>query len=174
MRKGFNFSNEEIIEALKMAHDVDKKVYVTVNNMLNDNEINEATEYLHFLNNVGVDGIIVQDLGVLQICKEQNFNNFEIHSSVMMNVHNIEFVKALQEFGVTRVVLSREMDLQTAKHLQNQTNIETEYFIHGDMCIANGANCYYSTIVLGNSSNRGRCFKPCRWPYLRKKGWLYI
>lgn len=169
MRKGFNFSNEEIIEALKMAHDADKKVYITVNNMLNDNEINEATEYLHFLNNIGVDGIIVQDLGVLQICKEQMFNNFEIHSSVMMNVHNVDFVKALQEFGVTRVVLSREMDLQTAKHLQNQTNIETEYFIHGDMCIANGGNCYYSSIVFGNSSNRGRCFKPCRWPYLVKK-----
>ncbi|MEG0772589.1 U32 family peptidase [Clostridium sp.] len=169
MRKGFNFSDDEIKEALKMAHDVDKKVYVTVNNMLNDNEINEATEYLQFLNNIAVDGIIVQDLGILQICKEQNFNNFEIHSSVMMNVHNIAFVKALQEFGVTRVVLSREMDLQTAKHLQNQTNIETEYFVHGDMCTVNGGNCYYSSIVLGNSSNRGRCFKPCRWPYLVKK-----
>lgn len=169
MRKGFNFSDDEIKEALKMAHDVDKKIYVTVNNMLNDNETNEATEYLQFLNNIAIDGIIVQDLGILQICKEQNFNHFEIHSSVMMNVHNIEFVKALQEFGVTRVVLSREMDLKTAKHLQNQTNIETEYFVHGDMCTVNGANCYYSSIVLGNSSNRGRCFKPCRWPYLVKK-----
>ncbi|MCB2290354.1 U32 family peptidase [Clostridium sp. CS001] len=169
MRKGFNFSDDEIKEALKMAHEVDKKVYVTVNNMLNDNETNEATEYLQFLNSIAVDGIIVQDLGIVQICKEQNFNNFEIHSSVMMNVHNIEFVKALQEFGVTRVVLSREMDLKTAKHLQNQTNIETEYFVHGDMCTVNGANCYYSSIVLGNSSNRGRCFKPCRWPYLVKK-----
>jgi putative protease len=169
MRKGFNFSDEEIKEALKMAHAVDKKVYITVNNMINDNEIDEAIEYLRFLNDIPVDGIIVQDLGILQICKENNFNNFEIHSSVMMNVHNIEFVKALQEFGVTRVVLSREMDLQTAKHLQNQTNIETEYFMHGDMCVANGGNCYYSSIVFGNSSNRGRCFKPCRWPYVIKK-----
>ncbi|MBB6214231.1 putative protease [Anaerosolibacter carboniphilus] len=169
IRKGFNFSNEEIHEALNMAHGVDKKVYVTVNNLLNDYEINEATEYLDFLQSIHVDGIIVQDLGILQICKDHHFNKFEIHSSVMMNVHNIEFVKALKEFGVSRVVLSREMDLKTARNLQNQTDIETEYFVHGDMCTVNGANCYYSSFIWGNSSNRGRCFKPCRWAYRIKK-----
>lgn len=174
MRKGYNFSNEEIQEAIKMAHEVDKKVYVTVNNMINESEVNEAIEYLNFLNNINVDGIIIQDLGVLQICRENNFRNFEIHSSIMMNVHNIESVKALKELGVSRVILSREMDLKTAKNLQNLTNIETEYFIHGDMCTVNGANCYYSSVVLGNSSNRGRCFKPCRWPYVIKKdGFIY-
>lgn len=169
MRKGYNFSDEETIEAVKMAHAVDKKVYVTVNNMLNDFEINEATEYLSFLNQIEVDGIIVQDPGILQICKDNNLNNFEIHSSIMMNVHNIEFVKSLKELGVSRVVLSREMNLETAKYLQKETGIETEYFVHGDMCAVDGANCYYSSVVLGNSSNRGRCFKPCRWPYLVKK-----
>ncbi|MFL0247969.1 U32 family peptidase [Candidatus Clostridium stratigraminis] len=174
MRKGYNFSNEEIEEAAKMAHAVNKKVYVTVNNMINESEVNEALEYLNFLNNINIDGIIIQDLGVLQICRENNFRNFEIHSSIMMNVHNIESVKALKEFGVSRVILSREMDLKTAKHLQSITNIETEYFIHGDMCTVNGANCYYSSVVLGNSSNRGRCFKPCRWPYVIKKdGFVY-
>ncbi|WP_139906167.1 U32 family peptidase [Clostridium thermarum] len=172
MRKGYNFSNEEILEAVKMAHDVDKKVYITVNNMLNETELDEATEYLHFLNDSGANGIIVQDLAILKICREQNLNNLELHSSVMMNVHNIESVKKLKELGVSRVVLSREMDLKTAKYLQSQTNIETEYFTHGDMCVVNGANCYYSSIVLGNSSNRGRCFKPCRWPYLIKKDGL--
>lgn len=174
MRKGYNFSNEEIQEAIKMAHEVDKKVYVTVNNMINESEVNEAIEYLNFLNTINVDGIIIQDLGVLQICRENNFRNFEIHSSIMMNVHNIESVKALKELGISRVILSREMDLKTAKNLQNVTNIETEYFIHGDMCTVNGANCYYSSVVLGNSSNRGRCFKPCRWPYVIKKdGFVY-
>ncbi|AOT69628.1 U32 family peptidase [Geosporobacter ferrireducens] len=169
IRKGFNFSNEEIHEAAAMAHAVNKKVYVTVNNLLNDYEIGEAAEYLQFLQNIQVDGIIIQDLGILQICKEQNLNKFEIHSSVMMNVHNIEFVKVLKGFGVSRVVLSREMDLKTAKNLQNETGIETEYFVHGDMCTVNGANCYYSSFIWGNSSNRGRCFKPCRWPYRVKK-----
>jgi putative protease len=174
IRKGFNFSNEEIHEAVTMAHGVDKKVYITVNNLLNDYEINEATEYLHFLQGIHVDGIIVQDLGVLQICKEHNLNQFEIHSSVMMNVHNIDFVKTLKEFGVSRVVLPREMDLKTAKNLQNQTDIETEYFVHGDMCTVNCANCYYSSFIWGNSSNRGRCFKPCRWPYrIKKDGFIF-
>ncbi|WP_202707783.1 U32 family peptidase [Sporosalibacterium faouarense] len=169
IRKGFNFSNDEIREATLMTHNLDKKVYVTVNNLLNDYEIDEAIEYLHFLEDIQVDGIIVQDLGVLQICKEENISDFEIHSSVMMNVHNLEFIKTLKDFGVSRVVLSREMDLKTAKLLQTQTNIETEYFVHGDICAVNDANCYYSSLLWGNSSNRGRCFKPCRWPYLIKK-----
>ena len=169
IRKGFNFSNDEIQEAVTMAHELNKKVYVTVNNMLNQYEIDTAIEYLHFLEDIDVDGIIIQDLGILQICKEENINNFEIHSSVMMNVHNLEFIKTLKDYGVSRVVLSREMDLKTAKLLQAQTNIETEYFVHGDICAVNDANCYYSSVLWGNSSNRGRCFKPCRWPYLIKK-----
>lgn len=174
MRKGYNFSDEETIKAVKMAHDVDKKVYITVNNMLNESDIKEAVEYLHFLNGINVDGIIIQDLSILQICKEYGLYNFEIHSSVMMNVHNISTVKKLKELGMSRIVLPREMDLKTAKNLQNQTGIETEYFVHGDMCVVNGANCYYSSVVLGNSSNRGRCFKPCRWPYLvKKEGHVY-
>jgi putative protease len=169
IRKGFNLSDQEITEAILMAHDVDKKIYVTVNNMLNEYEIKEAAEYLHFLNSINVDGLIVQDMSILQLCKIQKLKNLEIHSSVMMNVHNIETVKALKEMGVSRVVLSREMDLKTAKNLQNLTGIETEYFIHGDMCTVNGANCYYSSLLWGNSSNRGRCFKPCRWAYKIKK-----
>jgi len=174
IRKGYNLSNEELEEAVKMAHDADKKIYVTVNNMLNDYEISEATEYLHFLESIDVDGIIIQDLGVLQICRENNFNKFEIHSSVMMNVHNVEFAKTLKDLGVSRVVLPREMDLKTAKYLQSQTGIETEYFVHGDMCTVNGSNCYASSVILGNSSNRGRCLKPCRWSYsLKKDGKVY-
>ena len=173
IRKGFNFSNEEIAEAVQLAHLVDKKVYVTVNNLIHDFEIEEATTYLAFLESVHVDGIIVQDLGVLQICKENQFN-IEIHSSVMMNVHNIAYVEALKEYGVSRVVLSREMDLKTAKHLQKQTGVETEYFMHGDMCTVNGSNCYFSSSVWGNSANRGRCFKPCRWPFrIKKDGMIY-
>lgn len=174
IRKGFNLSDEELIEAVKLAHDNDKKLYVTVNNIMNEYEIDEAREYLHFLNSLMVDGLIIQDMSVLKLCKEEKLDNFELHSSIMMNVHNIETVEALKELGVSRVVLSREMDLKTAKNLQNQTGIETEYFVHGDMCTVNGANCYYSSVLWGNSSNRGRCFKPCRWAYkVKKDGMLY-
>lgn len=174
IRKGFNLSDEEVAEAARLIHDAGKKLYVTVNNMMNDYEIDEASEYLHFLDSIKADGIIIQDMSILKICREQKLKNFEIHASVMMNVHNIEFVKALQELGVSRIVLSREMDLKTAKNLQNMTGIETEYFMHGDMCTVNGGNCYYSSLLWGNSSNRGRCFKPCRWPYkIKKDGYLY-
>lgn len=174
IRKGYNFSDEEIAEAVQLAHAVDKKVYVTVNNMLNDEEISKAVEFLSYLQQINVDGIIVQDLGIVEVCRESNITGLEIHSSVMMNVHNIEFVKALKDLGLTRVVLSREMDLKTAKQLQIATGLETEYFVHGDMCTVNGSNCYYSSIVLGNSSNRGRCFKPCRWSFqVKKDGSVY-
>lgn len=174
IRKGYNLTDEEIAEAVKIAHEADKKVYITVNNMMNDYEIDQASEYLCWLDSINADGIIIQDMSILQLCKEQKLKNLEIHSSIMMNVHNIEFVKALQKYGVSRIVLSREMDLQTAKNLQNATGIETEYFIHGDMCAVNGANCYYSSLLWGNSSNRGRCFKPCRWAYkIKKDGSMY-
>ncbi len=174
IRKGYNLSDEEIEEAVKLAHEAGKKLYITVNNMMNDYEIGEAAEYLNWLNGIRVDGIIIQDVSILQLCREHKLNGFEIHSSVMMNVHNIESVKALRECGVSRVVLSREMDLKTAKNLQNATSIETEYFVHGDMCTVNGGNCYYSSLLWGNSSNRGRCFKPCRWGYkIKKDGLLY-
>jgi putative protease len=174
IRKDFNLSDKEIIEAALIAHDLDKKLYVTVNNMMNEYEIEEAAEYLHFLNSINVDGLIVQDMSILQLCKEQKLNNFELHSSVMMNVHNIETARALKEMGISRIVLSREMDLKTAKNLQNQIGIETEYFMHGDMCTCNGANCYYSSVLWGNSSNKGRCFKPCRWACkIKKDGHIY-
>lgn len=174
MRKGYGFSHEEIKEAVNVANSLNKKIYVTVNNMINHAEVPQAIEYLKYLNEIRVHGIIVQDLGIVKICKELNLTNFEIHSSVMMNVHNIEFAKELKNLGISRVVLSREMDLKTAKNLQIETGIETEYFVHGDMCTVNGSNCYYSSVVLGNSSNRGRCFKPCRWAYtVKKDGYSY-
>ncbi|SEO00671.1 putative protease [Amphibacillus marinus] len=168
MRKGFNFSNNDIVEAVKRAHHYEKKVYVTLNNLLHDNEINLASDYLQFLDRANVDGIIVQDLAVVKLCQDLALS-IDIHASVMMNVHNSDYVRALQAEGVTRVVLSREMDLQTAKYIQRETDIETEYFMHGDMCTVNGANCYFSSTIWGNSSNRGRCFKPCRWAYRAKK-----
>ncbi|MGG6311532.1 peptidase U32 family protein [Paenibacillus macerans] len=168
MRKGFNFSLEEITEAVRIAHGLGKKVYVTVNNLLNEGELDEARAYLRFLDAAGPDAIIVQDFAVLSLIQEMGLG-IKVHSSVMMNVHNVEMVRALQEMGVTRVVTSREMDLMTTRHLQQATGMELEYFIHGDMCSVHGANCYFSSMVFGMSSNRGKCLKPCRWDYRVKK-----
>lgn len=168
MRKGYNFTLEEITEAVRIAHSLGKKVYVTVNNLLNEDELDEARTYLQFLDSAGPDAIIVQDFAILSLIKEMGLG-IKVHSSVMMNVHNVEMVRALQELGVTRVVTSREMDLMTTRYLQQATGMELEYFVHGDMCSVHGANCYFSSMVFGMSSNRGKCLKPCRWDYRVKK-----
>lgn len=108
------------------------------------------------------DALIVQDMAVLQIIKSMGLN-LEIHSSVMMNVHNLDMIRLLENEGVTRVVLSREMSLDEVKFISERTHVELEYFTHGDMCITHGSQCYYSSLLFGMSSNRGRCLKPCRW-----------
>lgn len=173
MRKGYNLSHEEIIEAIKVAHTLDKKVYVTVNNLFSEEDVEEAREYLRFLDEVRPDALIVQDMAVLALIREMELT-VPIHASVMMNVHNLEMIYALRDLGVSRVVTSREMDLQTAKLLGQRSGMELEYFIHGDMCSVHGANCYFSSQVFGMSSNRGKCMKPCRWDYrIKKDGYVF-
>ncbi|GIP28212.1 hypothetical protein J23TS9_33420 [Paenibacillus sp. J23TS9] len=173
MRKGYNFTLEEITEAVQIAHSLGKKIYVTVNNLLSGAEAQEVREYLVFLEQAGVDALIIQDFAVLSLVRGMGLA-LPLHASVMMNVHNLEMVKALQELGVTRVVTSREMDLQTARYIQRSSGMELEYFMHGDMCVAHGANCHYSSYVFGMSSSRGKCMKPCRWDYrIKKDGSIY-
>ncbi|SEU29897.1 peptidase U32 family protein [Paenibacillus sp. NFR01] len=173
MRKGYNLSHDEIREAIKIAHSLDKKVYVTVNNLFSEEDVEEARAYLLFLDEVRPDALIVQDMAVLELIRSMGLT-VPVHASVMMNVHNLEMIHALRELGVTRCVTSREMDLQTAKLLGQESGMELEYFIHGDMCSVHGANCYFSSQVFGMSSNRGKCMKPCRWDYrIKKDGFIY-
>jgi putative protease len=173
MRKGYNFTLDEIVEATRIAHALNKKIYVTLNNLLSEEEVVEAREYLRFLEGADVDALIVQDYAVVKLIQEMGLN-LKVHASVMMNVHNLEMVRMLQELGATRVVTSREMDLQTARYIWSQSGMELEYFIHGDMCVAHGANCHVSSAVFGMSGSRGKCMKPCRWEYrLKKDGKVY-
>lgn len=173
MRKGYNLSHEEMIEALKIARSLDKKVYVTVNNLFSEEDVEEARAYLRFLDEIRPDALIVQDMAVLELIRSMGLT-VPIHASVMMNVHNLEMIYALRDLGVSRVVTSREMDLQTAKLLGQRSGMELEYFVHGDMCSVHGANCYFSSQVFGMSSNRGKCMKPCRWDYrIKKDGYVY-
>lgn len=174
MRKGYNLSYEEVGEAVQLAHDRGKRAYITVNNLMNEEDLEEAKRYFAFLNEIGPDAIIAQDLAVFPLIQEMNYTNIPVHSSVMMNVHNLEMIEALKALGVSRIVASREMDLKTAEVLQARSGMEFEYFVHGDMCTVHGANCLYSSMLFGNSSNRGRCMKPCRWDYrVKKDGYLY-
>ncbi len=163
-RKDYNFSDEELSQAVRMAHDLGKKAYITVNNLYNNEELGQLKEFLLLLNEIKPDALIVQDMSVLAMIKELGLD-LPLHASVMMNVHNLESIKAVQEMGVSRVVLSREAPLSYSKYLAAVTNMELEYFIHGDMCVAHGGQCLYSGILFQQSSNRGRCLKPCRWRY---------
>ena len=171
LRSDYNLSNDEIEEAIAIAHSLNKKVYVTVNNLLNQEDLKDAQEYLKFLDKVQPDALLIQDFSILELISSLNLN-LTLHSSIMMNVHNLETIIALKECGITRVVASRDMDLQTIKNLHNQTDMELEYFTHGDMCIAHGAQCLYSGMLFGKSSNRGLCMKPCRWNFTMKKDGL--
>lgn len=173
LRKGYNFSYEEIEQAITIAHSLGKKVYITVNNLLNETDLKDAEQYLYFLDRVQPDALIVQDMAILKLINDLKLD-IRIHSSVMMNVHNIEMVRAVQELGVRRVVASREMDLKTVELLVAQTGMEIEYFMHGDMCTVHGANCLISSTTFGLSGNRGKCMKPCRWDYrVKKDGYIF-
>jgi putative protease len=167
-RKDYNLSNDEIEKAIIIAHSLNKKVYITVNNLLSKEDLLDTEEYLKFLEKVQPDGLIIQDLSILELINRLKLK-LTLHSSVMMNVHNLESIKALRKCGITRIVASRDMDLQSIKNLHNQTDMEFECFVHGDMCISHGGHCLYSGLIVGKSSNRGLCMKPCRWHYRTKK-----
>jgi putative protease len=163
-RKDYNLTDEEIETAVGIAHSLNKKVYVTFNNMMSDTELEDAEEYLMFLEKVQPDGLIVQDFGAVKKIRDLNIT-IPIHLSVMANVHNRQIIDKAQKFGVTRVVTSREMSLETIHSLSQNTSMEFEYFIHGDMCVVHGAQCMYGGVLFGKSSNRGLCMKPCRWGF---------
>ena len=169
IRKGFNFSDDEIRDAIKMAHAKDKKVYITVNNLVNESEIAHARNYLEMLASIEPDAILVQDFAISELVREMGLN-LALHSSVMMNVHNIAFARVLRENGFSRIVASRNNTLEEIKWLKSNLDIEVEYFAHGDMCVSHGAQCYYSSMLFGMSSNRGKCLKPCRWWFSTESG----
>jgi putative protease len=163
-RRDFNFTDEELRSAVALAHERGARIYVTVNNLLTNAELDELPGYLRFLEEIAADGIIIQDLGVAQLARELGFR-VPIHASVMMNTHNLEGLRLLKELGVTRVILGREITLADIKLWHAQTDMELEYFTHGDMCYSQSSQCYHSGMLFGESSNRGRCLKPCRWPF---------
>ena len=168
-RKDYNFTTEELSEAVKIANSLGKKAYITVNNMYADQELEELKEFLLTLQKIKPDALIVQDLSTIILINEMGLN-LPVHSSVMMNIHNLESIYALKELGVTRVVLSREATLDYSRYLSAKSDMELEYFVHGDMCVAHGGRCLYSGMLFGQSSNRGRCLKPCRWEYTIEHG----
>ena len=159
-----NFSNEELIEALDYAHEYGVKIYVTINTLVYEAEVDNFIEYVRFLYESGVDAVIIQDIGMFDLI-HQLFPNLEIHISTQMHIHNLEGVKLSEELGASRVVLARETPIELVKHIKNNTNLEIEIFIHGALCISYSGQCLMSSLIGGRSGNRGTCAQCCRMPY---------
>ncbi|RKD32538.1 DUF3656 domain-containing U32 family peptidase [Thermohalobacter berrensis] len=159
-----NFDYKELKEALEYAHIKNVKVYVTVNILLDNSEMEEALDYISYLYNIDVDGIIVQDLG-LAVAVKDLFPDLEVHGSTQMTTVNYMGVKFLEDFGFNRVVLARELSTNEINFIKNNTEMELEGFIHGALCVSFSGQCLLSSIIGGRSGNRGRCAQPCRMPY---------
>ena len=159
-----NFSNEEIIEAVKYCHLYGVKVYVTVNTLVYDDEVEMFMNYVDFLHTNNVDAVIMQDLGMMDLVRK-TYPNLEIHASTQMHIHNLEGVKFASDMGLKRVVLARETNYELLKEIKEKTNIELEIFIHGALCISYSGECLMSYMMGGRSGNRGTCAQACRMKY---------
>lgn len=157
-----NFDEKEMIQAIKYAHLYNIKIYVTVNTIIYEKETNEFIEYLKFLYWAGVDAVIMQDIGMIELARKI-IPKLEIHASTQTNNCNDDTLKLFKELGVTRVVLARELSLEQINNLK--TEIEKEVFIHGALCICYSGCCLFSSLNGGRSGNRGKCAGPCRLPY---------
>ena len=163
-RRDYNFSEADLARLTRVAHEARRRLYVTVNILVGETELPALLSYLRFLEGLGVDGLIVQDLAVLQLCQEHGLR-LPLHASTMMNVGSVAQARWLQTYGVSRAVTSRDITLEQVRRLRAESGIEVEYFIHGDLCSVQSGQCLLSGIVFGKSSNRGQCMKPCRWSY---------
>lgn len=159
-----NFSDEELIEAIQYGHLFHRKIYLTLNTLLKEQELSQVIDYVKPFYEAGLDGVIIQDFGVLSLLKEQ-FPGMELHASTQMTVTGKEGAALLKEYGVCRIVPARELSLNEIKDIKKEVDIEIETFIHGAMCYAYSGQCLFSSMLGGRSGNRGRCAGPCRLPY---------
>ncbi|MBQ7889270.1 MAG: U32 family peptidase [Erysipelotrichaceae bacterium] len=158
-----NFNEENLIEAVKYCHLRQVKVYVTVNTLVYEHELEDLRNYLRFLYDVNVDAVIVQDFGVFQILKTE-FPDFEIHCSTQMHIHNLAGVQFMKKMGAQRIVLARETPIELISECTKE-GLEIEAFVHGALCVCYSGQCLFSSFHGGRSGNRGECAQPCRKKY---------
>lgn len=159
-----NFSEEELASAVKLCHAMGVRIYVTLNTLIFDKELDEAVEYAKSLHAMGVDALIVADLGVLARIREE-IPQLELHASTQMGAHNTEGVNFAARLGCARVVLARECTAADIKIITESSAAEIEVFLHGALCVCHSGQCLFSSMVGGRSGNRGECAQPCRLPY---------
>ena len=160
-----NFEDNEIEEGVKFAHSINKKVYITVNIIAHESDFDGLKDYILYLDKIGVDAVIVADVGIIKLIREVA-PNLDIHVSTQANVTNSYSAKFFQDLGVKRIVLARELNIVEIRAIHKAVpNLELETFIHGAMCISYSGRCLLSNYFTGRDSNRGACVQACRWEY---------
>ena len=159
-----NFNLDNLSEHVNYAHLRNVKVFVTINTIVYDDELEEAYKTIDRLAEIGVDAIIVQDLAIFNYIVS-NYDSIKAHASTQMGIDDVEGAKLIKELGGTRIVLARETPLDTIKKIKEETGMEVEAFIHGALCVAYSGNCLMSSMIGDRSGNRGRCAGCCRKPY---------
>ena len=168
-----NFDTEKLCFVIMQAHARKVKVYLTVNTLVKDAELDELYEYLFPLVSAGLDGVIIQDLGVFKYLKQEfvdkEFPKLELHASTQMTITSKYGASYMKDHGCKRIVPARELSLKEIEEIKREVAIEIETFIHGAMCYCYSGQCLMSSFIGGRSGNRGRCAQPCRLPYTTEK-----
>ncbi|WP_249030361.1 peptidase U32 family protein [Tannockella kyphosi] len=159
-----NFTNEEIVDAVRYAHLRNAKVFVTVNTLYQDDQFLKLYEYITFLYNNQVDALIIQDIGLLHMVKEC-FPDLEVHMSTQASIYNKETAQYYEKLGVDRIVLARENTIEEINEICTSTNLDVEVFVHGALCMGYSGQCLFSSFLTDRSGNKGSCSQPCRLPY---------
>lgn len=159
-----NFNNSELIKVVNYCHIRNVSVYITVNTLIKESEINEVISYIEFLYSIDIDAIIIQDLGLASLLSRE-LPDLDLHASTQMTAHSLEDVKFLEKNGFSRVILSREVSIDKIREIKENTNVELEIFVHGALCLSYSGQCLMSSFIGGRSGNRGKCAQPCRKKY---------
>jgi len=163
-RNAGNFDNEELKRAVEYCHSHGVKVYLTLNILVRDDEMENAYNTVRDALLCGVDAFIVQDIGVAKMIRE-HFQSARLHGSTQMSIMTPNGAKAAKEMGFSRIVLPREMSLEEIKEIRESTDLELELFVHGALCMSVSGQCYLSSVIGSRSGNRGLCAQPCRLPF---------
>ncbi len=161
---GGNFTREELKDAVGFAHALKKKLYVTLNIYAHNSDIEQAPEYIAYLDQIGVDAVLVSDLGLFMLCREKA-PDLPVHISTQANNTNWRTAEAWKALGATRVVLARELSFPEIAKIRKQTDVELEMFVHGAMCISYSGRCLLSNFFTHRDANRGMCAQVCRWKF---------
>ena len=169
-----NFTLGQLAKMLSYAHQRNRKIYVTLNTLVKENELAALVETVAELARIGADGVIVQDMAVARLVRN-HFPSIPLHASTQMTIHNLSGVQLLQELGFERIVLARELQLSDIADIAAKTSAELEIFVHGALCFSVSGQCHFSSLLGGHSGNRGRCAQPCRrlYSHRNKDGYYF-